>query len=124
MLEIRTLGGLFLILDGITLNKIGSRKAEGLMVYMALENRPIDRQILSSLFWPESSQQNADVSLRVALSKLRKYLDDYLIIHRAFVEINANVQIKVDYQQVIDLIANGQIESALKMYKGDFLLFL
>jgi len=121
MLEIRTLGGLFLILDGITLNKIGSRKAEGLMVYMALENRPIDRQILSSLFWPESSQQNADVSLRVALSKLRKYLDDYLIIHRDFVEINANVQIKVDYQQVIDLIANGQIESALKMYKGDFL---
>ena len=76
MLEIRTLGGLSLSLDGQQIKDIGSHKAQALLVYLAVDDVLRNRNSLLALFWPESPQVQASTSLRVALSILRKYLGD------------------------------------------------
>src|SRR5512143_2001401 len=60
-------------LDGKPL-KFEMRKALALLVYLSLENRPVSRETLATLFWPEFSQQNALANLRRNLSSLETTL--------------------------------------------------
>jgi DNA-binding SARP family transcriptional activator len=52
-------------------------KVQALLAYLIVEvERPVKREKLAALLWPESSQQAAHSGLRQALSRLRVYLDD------------------------------------------------
>lgn len=74
------------------------------------------------VFWPENSQTKALVSLRVALSILRKNLRPFLEITRDTVNIKPDANIYVDTQYLDRKINRGEIESALALFMGDFLV--
>jgi predicted ATPase/DNA-binding SARP family transcriptional activator len=121
MLEIRTFGGFSLGVDSRTVQDIGSRKAEAILVYLAMEARTLNRNVLKTLLWPESSEEHASTSLRVELSILRKRLGDYLEISRDAIKLKEGARIYLDHSDLMEKLACGQIEQALEIYRGDFL---
>ncbi len=121
MLEIRTLGGFSLSLDGRVIQDMGSRKAEALLVYLAVEGGLHNRSVLASLLWPECSQVQAATSLRVALTVLRRHLADHLDITRETARIKPGARLYLDLVDLQEKLASGKIEQAIEIYQGDFL---
>ncbi len=56
--------------------QFSTRKELALVIYLALERRSQPRQHLARLLWPESEEQQARTSLRVALQRLRDALGE------------------------------------------------
>jgi predicted ATPase/DNA-binding SARP family transcriptional activator len=121
MLEIKTLGGLSLSEGGRPVTDLQSRKAEALLVYLAAEGGQHSRSVLASLLWPESPQDRAMTSLRVALSALRKRLSPYLDISRSTARIHPQAEIDFDVSNLEQKLTAGQMEQALEIYRGEFL---
>lgn len=121
MLAIRTLGGLSLSVNGDYVTDVGSRKAEALMVYLAVERKQHHRNALAALFWPESPQEQASQSLRVLLTTLRRYFEPWLNISRETCGINPDSDVYLDLFDLEARLAGGQIDQALELYQGDFL---
>lgn len=121
MLEIRTFGGLSLRKNGEALKDLGSHKAEAILVYIAVGGRPYNRNVLASLLWSESPENQAQTSLRVALSLLRKPLGDYLEVSRETVSLNPDSQVYLDVSELETKLDSHQVEQALEIYRGDFL---
>jgi DNA-binding SARP family transcriptional activator len=121
MLEIKALGNLIILKNGVILDNLGSRKAGAALAYLALEGRPQGRMRLATLFWPESPDQKALASLRVMLASLRKNVDDYIEITRDTVGIKQGVDVTTDVQLFEKQIARGNLTQALKLYRGNLL---
>jgi two-component SAPR family response regulator len=80
--------------------KIGRRKSLALLAYTAVTGQPHARDVLATLFWPESDQATARMNLRRDLSWLRQKLpDDVLLIERSQVAFNAASAVQVDVHQ-------------------------
>jgi DNA-binding SARP family transcriptional activator len=136
-LEIATLGGLSIHLGGYPLAKLHSRKAEALLVYLAVTGRPQPREVLADLLWEDFSQKRAMNNLRVVLSNMRKHLGDHLLITRDTIAMNPEVDCYLDVEILdSDLSSAGELESesgtrdrdivekikqAIDLYKGEFL---
>ncbi|MBN1148614.1 MAG: hypothetical protein JXA78_15250 [Anaerolineales bacterium] len=121
MLEIKTLGGFSLGVNGQAIEDIGSRKAEAILVYLVMEGRPLNRNVLKTLLWPESSEEHASTSLRVELSILRKKLGAYLDISREAIQLKDEARIYFDLSELQGKLASNQVEQALQIYQGDFM---
>src|SRR4030043_270688 len=121
MLEIKTLGGLVLKVDGQVLADLGSHKAEAILVYLATCRGSCNRNVLAAMLWPDSPESQALTSLRVALTILRKDLDDYLEISRDRVEMKPDAPMYLDVADLEAKLASDQLDQALPIYKGDFL---
>lgn len=90
MLEIRTLGGLSIVLDGVPLAGLASRKATALLLYLAFTRGPHSREVLAEFLWEEQSQEQALGNLRVALASVKAQLSPYLDITRQTLAWNLN----------------------------------
>lgn len=121
MLEIRTLGGFSMGKNGVPYQGLGSRKAEAILVYLVVQGRPLNRNVLKTLFWPESSEERASVSLRVELSLLNSVLGEYLDVGRESISLIESEGVYLDRADLLNSIANHQIEQALELYQGEFL---
>jgi predicted ATPase/DNA-binding SARP family transcriptional activator len=121
MLEINTFNGLTIKINGYLLTNLGSRKAEAILLYLAAGKQSYNRSTLATLLWPESAEDMALTSLRVALSKLRRHLNDYLEISRDTVRMKPGAEVYVDFLNLETKLAIGQVEQALQIYRGDFL---
>ena len=121
MLEINTFGGLTIKINGRLLTDLGSRKAEAILLYLAAGNQTYNRSTLATLLWPDSAEDMALTSLRVALSKLRRHLTDYIEISRDAVRMKPGAKVYVDFVDLETKLAIGQVEQALPIYRGDFL---
>lgn len=73
-----------------------SRKAEALLVYLALHPRPHAREILADLLWDDRTQKQALGNLRVLLSNLRKLFPDLLLIDRQTVRFHSPTAVTSD----------------------------
>jgi DNA-binding SARP family transcriptional activator len=116
MLKIKTLGGLKLSVNDEPLNNLGSHKAEAILVYLAVKTGPQNRNTLAALFWPDSAENQALTSLRVALSLLHRDFEEYLEISRQAVEIKAGTEIYLDLADLISKLSNGQMEQVLEIW--------
>ena len=89
MLEIRVLGGLEVIRDGVTAPLPPSRKTRALLAYLALTRRPHRREQLCEMFWDVPDDPRG--ALRWSLSKIRPLVDELefprLIADRQTVEL-------------------------------------
>jgi predicted ATPase/DNA-binding SARP family transcriptional activator len=121
MIEIRTLGGFSVRDNSRAVKGIGSNKAEALLVYLTVERGQHPRNELATLLWPESTQQHASTSLRVVLSVLRKNLGKYVEISRNTAGIRSDADVYLDITDLERKLADGEIEKAMQLYKGDFL---
>lgn len=133
LLKIFTLGGLGLFRDQETTTSLGSRKAEALLVYLAVNGRSIPRTVLAELFWPKRESQRSHSNLRRVLYDLRRQLEPYLTTDRDSIAIRPDwVQVDVTLlqQQLAQVDQQGglvspravtELESAVSLYKGPFL---
>ncbi|MFU8827465.1 MAG: AfsR/SARP family transcriptional regulator, partial [Brevefilum sp.] len=121
MLEIFTLGGLCIRLNGGVVKDIGLRKAEALLVYLAVNDRPIPRSALAAFLWPEHSQAKALTSLRAALAVLNRKFPEYLDITHESVQLVHGHLYYLDVRELEQKLAAGQIAGALECFKGEFL---
>ena len=121
MLEIRTLGGLSIKENGAPVDSLRTRKAEAILVFLAVEGGEHRRDAIATLFWPDKSEEHARTSLRVALTDLRKHLSQYLLIDRQQMTIRPDCEVYVDGKDLISKLSNEQYEEAQDLYRVDFL---
>ena len=80
-----------------------------------------DRLLL--LFWGEQPESRARASLRKALYFIRKSLGDDVLVARGDEEVGLNsATTRVDVHELERAIAEGRLEAALDLYRGDFLV--
>lgn len=98
-----------------------TRTMEALLIYLASQGRPLGREILAELLWPERTQEQARTNLRVAIHRLREQIDPYLLVTRQSVAINPDSEIFLDTEQFEAHLSAGQLMAATVLYRGDFL---
>ena len=128
-------------LDWQPLTGFQSDKSRSLLTYLAVEaDRPLRRELLASLFWPDVSDQTARTNLRSALLNLRQVLGDtesktpFLIVTRESIQFNLASDAVLDVSEFNRLLsAAGEmkendpadkietLKSALALYRGNFL---
>jgi len=136
LLEVVTIGGLQLRIGGEPIKSTLARKAEALLIYLAVTGVPQQREVLAELFWEGRTQTQAQSqsNLRTILTRLRKDLGAYLTINRYSVEINQERHPWVDVKEIKDVLypvdvkggissveTASRIEKGLALYRGEFL---
>lgn len=132
-LSIRTLGGLTIELEReartatstLPSNQVRlhfrTRTIEALLVYLACQRRPISRDLLAEMLWPERTQEQARSNLRVAIHRLREQLDAYVVVTRQYLAFNPEVPMALDVMQFEAHLAAADLAAATALYRGDFL---
>jgi predicted ATPase/DNA-binding SARP family transcriptional activator len=132
-LSIRTLGGLAIQLgreprtatsslpSNQTRVHFRTRTIEALLVYLACRQRPVSRDVLAEMLWPERTQEQARSNLRVAIHRLREQLDPYVAVSRQHLALNPSAAVAVDAAQFEAHLAAGELAAATALYRGDFL---
>jgi DNA-binding SARP family transcriptional activator len=118
------LGG-FELLDSMARGvPISSRKAEALVALLALqEQRPIARDKVCGLLWPDVHEQQARHSLRQTLLTIRKAMSDALISDERTLALDASC-VAVDVvqlQTLLDSATREALVAAADLYRGDLL---
>ena len=122
-LSIRTFGALTVALGDADLNPphFATHTVEALLVYLACQDRPLGRDELAELLWPERTQEQARVNLRVTLYRLRGQVEPYLLITRQQLALNPAAVVDLDARQFERHLAAGEFAAAVALYRGDFL---
>ena len=135
-LRLKLLGGYSATLDGDTVASYGSRKAQALLAYLAVEvDRSHRRDSFAALLWPDHPERSARTNLRNALANLRTALDDrdralpILDATRQDLRLNPDADVWVDVWELDNTAQHAAtgaadveaIQQALDLYTGDFL---
>ncbi len=133
-LSIHTLGGVRVEAGQSPITKWQSRKAEALLIYLAVTRRVHKRESLVGLLWAEMPQERALANLSVMLSNIRKNVGaDFLLADRQQVGLDWSLPIWVDVDafttKIGELLGDepltrhklAQLEKSLALYHGDFL---
>ncbi|MFN8471122.1 MAG: tetratricopeptide repeat protein [Anaerolineae bacterium] len=115
-LTLSLLGSIQMTLDGRALVEFESDKARALLIYLALAaGRPIRRETLSTLLWPEQDDKSALQNLRKTLHRLRQAIRDvdsdhqpFLLVTPQAVEFNAAADFDLDISAFRTLLAETQ----------------
>ena len=97
-------------------------KRAALLAYLALEttSRPVRRDALLALFWPELGEDEARRALRQGLYHLRRLVGEEAIV-TAGDEISLREgAFRCDAVAFDQLVGQGRFEDALAIYRGDF----
>lgn len=126
MFELLTLGGVNLRgEEGEEIRSVLAQpKRLALLIYLALASpHPFQqRDTLLGLFWPEADQKHARAALRQALRYLRQALGEDVLINRGVGEIGiAEGAVYCDADAFERLLDEGDLESALALYRGNLL---
>ncbi len=125
MLRLKLLGELTLEVDGERRELPASRRARSLLGLLALERRTHPRGQLAGRLWPDVLDESARTSLRSALSALRRALgadaDRYLLATRDGVVLAGPDEVWTDVGEFERLVAEGRLEDALELARGDLL---
>ncbi len=135
-LEIRLFGPFQVLRNGEQLTGFDSDKVRALLAYLAVEaDRPIRREKLAGLLWPDFSDSSARTNLRQVLANLRRVLQDqeteppYLLPTRQAIQFNTSSDYTLDVQTFNTLVAGDQgrapavedLEQAVALYQDEFL---
>ncbi len=125
MLRLKLLGELTLEVDGARQQLPASRRARSLLGLLASERRTHPRGQLAGRLWPDVLDESARTSLRSALSALRRALgadaDRYLLTSRDGVALAGPDEVWTDLGEFERLVAEGRLEDALELSRGDLL---
>jgi predicted ATPase/DNA-binding SARP family transcriptional activator len=146
LLQVSVLGSPEIILDGIRLT-FPLRKAQALLVYLAVEGGMHSRSKLAAFLWPDSKAEIGRIALRNVLVSLRRLLVDtevtasqqhYLLVEQGLLGLNQEAPLELDlrevervYQQiqkhsssesgVPDTVLIAQCQQVLALVRGPFL---
>ncbi len=148
-LSINLLGQVQIACDGRPISSFGNEKAQALLAYLVLEDRPHQRNTLANLLWPEYRDDSARTNLRQALHQLRAALGDgddgdasethppFILTSRQSLQINLQASFEADVQRFVTLLKDSEshahtaladcpaclarIQEAVGLYRGEFL---
>ena len=107
--------------------KFRSANVRGLLVYLALNaGRPLERERLATLFWPDEPDSVAKTNLRQIIYQVRKSLGEekgrpFLAVDRRSVQIDAGVDLQVDVARFEEHMAAETWADAVAVYAGELL---
>jgi predicted ATPase/DNA-binding SARP family transcriptional activator len=103
-----------------------SRRTMAMLGYLVIEQRPIARDRLTALFWPDWSPSRARANLRRDLHNLTQILPGCWELNRRSVSFVHSENVTIDIYQLEQLVASEQWPAAAELLGGDFLegLFL
>src|SRR5262245_11662032 len=143
-LSVALLGPLHVTLHGEPANGFGYDKVRALLAYLLLEgDRPLQRDALAALLWPDAPPGAARKSLRTALATLRQAIGDataqppILRINRDTIQRNPRADVVLDVTELrmhlasverhghsSDLVCAdcaAHLAKAAELYRGAFL---
>ena len=126
MIQIRTLGSVDVESPARDAARavVSQPKRFALLVYLAvaLPRGPHRRDVLLSLFWPESDDERSRSVLRQTLYLLRQSLGAEALRSRGDEDIELDAAaVACDAVRFEEAITGGRLEEALDLYRGDFL---
>lgn len=104
--------------------RLPRRKVELLFAYLVLHpaENGHTREKLATLFWGDTPDEQARMSLRTSLAVLRKTLGDgALIADRERVQLNLDFKLRVDVREFLSHRWHSP-ETAVELYRGDLLV--
>lgn len=124
-LIIRTLGTVAFELNGRSLTTTLSRKAQTVLIYLACQQRPVARELLTTLLWPDSAVEQGMTNLRKTLLELRRLLPEHLLIERQTVGMVTS-GVWLDVAELIHCLQDTRATeemraTAVALYRGPFL---
>ena len=136
-LKLATLGEFTIELNGVPVAGLASRKADALLVYLAVTRRPHAREHVATMLWDDRPLNRSLANLSVVLNSLKKQLAPFLQIDRKTIAIDPVSKVSVDLHVLKDAIdvwdsqaehgstdrkdAMKMMDEALLAYQGDFL---
>ncbi len=120
--RLRTLGGISLDRGerGPGGDFSGQRKALALLTLLAASPAGISREKVSAFLWPESGADQARNVLSQLLHRIRRELGPDVIVGTATLTLSP-LQLSSDHADLDRALADGDVESADRLYRGRFL---
>jgi DNA-binding SARP family transcriptional activator/pimeloyl-ACP methyl ester carboxylesterase len=98
------------------------RKGLALLVYLAEVGGPVGRDVIATMFWPESPKEAVRARLRRLLHRLQLALgNDVLTTDRSTLRWSSAIDLQVDSQLFEQACDRGEFEPACGLYRNDFL---
>lgn len=124
-LRIQLLGTPQVYVDG-EVTSLERRKSLAILAYLAVTGRVLGRDSLAALFWPDSDQTRARMSLRRALSSLNQMIGHaHIEASQDAVELVSSSTLYVDVAEFRRLCADrdavASLQQAIDLYHGDFM---
>ncbi|HSG82150.1 MAG TPA: BTAD domain-containing putative transcriptional regulator [Gemmatimonadota bacterium] len=121
MIEIRTLGRTSISVDGEPLTgEAAWPKSLALIVYMAREPGPDRREEILGVLWPDRDEKRARRALNQLLYTLRKATPQ-LDLESVEDAVDFGSDVWLDVEEFERRIEEGDLKSAVEMYRGPFL---
>jgi DNA-binding SARP family transcriptional activator/tetratricopeptide (TPR) repeat protein len=125
-LEMALLGQPEFRLNGQSITHALSAKGQALLAFLAVTRQSHTRDTLVALLWDGMIEENGRRNLRVALTALRRPLDDFLVISRRTLAFNLESDYTLDTEQFETGLTNpnataSRLDAAVALYRGDFL---
>ncbi|GAB4195728.1 MAG: BTAD domain-containing putative transcriptional regulator [Roseiflexaceae bacterium] len=125
-IDLRLFGGLSISIDGTRITDIATRKAEALLVYLACNRHPHQRETLAELFWDDLPAERAAGNLRLTLTQLRKHCEPFLDVTRQTVALRPDADCRLDLDTFAALTSFQPpdpvaLRQAVELYRGPFL---
>ena len=98
-----------------------SWRTVALLGYLAIERRPMAREHLASLFWPDEAPGKGRSNLRRELYNLTKVLPDCWQADSQTAEFFPSAETTVDIYMLLQLEAEGRWQDAAELLGGEFL---
>lgn len=104
-----------------------SRKAQALLIYIAVTGKLHSREVLAELFWRNMPSNQAMKNLRTVLSNLRQLVGGHLLITRQTIAFNRECPYRLDVESIQAAVNHPAIDNlqslseAVTQYRGDFL---
>ena len=131
-LQIRLLGEFSVAVDGKSVSGLSSARIQSLLAYLLLNRAvPQSRQQLAFLFWPETSDSQAQTNLRQLLHTLRRRLPavaDALLVDERTIRWRADASLHLDVAEFEAALARAKhttgnerlraFEEAAAVYRG------
>lgn len=105
-LDIRLFGAIEIRHQGTLLTDFRSQKALALLAYLICQDRPVTREHLAGLAWPEMEQSQALGLLRRTLHDLTSKLPECLVVDRRTVHFQPATPVTIDVQTFVTLAAH------------------
>lgn len=126
-LVLKLMGSPQISLAGTPITRFVSRKAQALLIYIAVTGKLHSRERLAELFWRDMPTSKALNNLRAILPNLRQLVGSHLLITRQTIAFNRACSYSLDVE-AIQAIAQGvktthcqSLTEAVTQYDGDFL---
>jgi DNA-binding SARP family transcriptional activator len=113
--EVRVLGPLSVMIEGVPIDRWGSLKARALFEYLLLSwDKPVRRELLMHVFWPRHSRGSARNNLNVSLYNLRRTLADggsdrHILYADGCYQLNPEISWWIDRTQFLARLPEAQM---------------